>query len=192
MFYHASNIKNLSILTPHISNHGKSWIYFSDKKENVLVYLSNAVEKYIKEKYNRPLKQYIKWASYGFMPDGRLRIEEYYPNATKETFEGIDGYIYKVKQLNNIQTINDIKNVFVTQESVKINECEYITDAYQEILKAEKCGKIVIEKFENITQNKKQWIENTIINEYSNTTNEDYTEFLLDKFIWLKDKLHIN
>ena len=51
MLYHASSVKDLKVLKPHISSHGKSWVYFSSKKENVLVYLSNSVEKFIKEKY---------------------------------------------------------------------------------------------------------------------------------------------
>ena len=50
MYYHASKYGGLKTLKPHVSTHGKSWVYFSDKRENVLVYLSNAVEKYIKEK----------------------------------------------------------------------------------------------------------------------------------------------
>ena len=89
MYYHASNIKDLKVLKPHISSHGISWVYFSTKKENVLVYLSNAVEKHINEKYGRPLKEYVKWASYGINASGLVRIEEYYPNATEETFRGV-------------------------------------------------------------------------------------------------------
>ena len=49
MFYHASQVKNIKELEPRISNHGIPLIYFSRKRENVLVYLSNAVEKYCKE-----------------------------------------------------------------------------------------------------------------------------------------------
>jgi hypothetical protein len=48
-WYHASPIKDLKILEPRISNHGVPLVYLSKKRENVLVYLSNAVEKYCKE-----------------------------------------------------------------------------------------------------------------------------------------------
>ena len=192
MYYHATNVSGLTSLKPHISNHGKSLVYFSSKRENILVYLSNAVEKHIKQKYNRPLKQYNKWASYGFEPDGRLRIEEYYPNATIETFKGTSGYIYSVNQLNNADQLTTIKDVYVTQDEVVVDDCEYVADAYDEILKAEQQGKIVIERFETITDKKRQWIEKTILNEYNNTDNQDYKEFLLDKFVWLKDKITIN
>ena len=49
-FFHASQIKGIQVLEPRISNHNFPLIYFSGKRENVLVYLSNAVEKTCKEK----------------------------------------------------------------------------------------------------------------------------------------------
>lgn len=189
MFYHASNKKDLKLLKPHISSHREPWVYFSTKRENVLVYLSNAFEKYIKDKYNRPLKKYKKWASYGLTGDGKVRIEEYYPNATKETFEGVSGYIYNVNKLDTAQSLKGIKDVFVTQDEIIVDGCEFVQDAYQELLKAESEGKIVIERFEDISEQKRVWIERTILNEYKNTDNDDYKEFLLNKFAWLKERI---
>ena len=49
MYYHASPFGGITQLKPHVSNHGIPLVYFSKKRENVLVYLSNAVEKYCKE-----------------------------------------------------------------------------------------------------------------------------------------------
>ena len=49
IYYHASQQKDINVLEPRISNHNKPLIYFSTKKENVLVYLSNAIEKYCKD-----------------------------------------------------------------------------------------------------------------------------------------------
>ena len=40
MFYHASQIPNIQVPEPRISNHNVSLVYFSTKRENVLVYLS--------------------------------------------------------------------------------------------------------------------------------------------------------
>ena len=48
-FYHASSVKNINELEPRVSNHNIPLIYFSNKRENVLVYLSNAIEKVCKE-----------------------------------------------------------------------------------------------------------------------------------------------
>jgi len=188
MYYHASNVKGLKVLKPHVSMHGKSWVYFSDKKENVLIYLSNAVEKFIKDKYNRPLKEYKKWASYGFTKDGRVRIEEYYPNATELTFKGVEGYIYKVEELKDKQPLNGIKNVFVTKEETIVSDVEKIQDAYDAVLEAEKQGLIEIERYETLSQERLQKIRKMITSEFEETQNEDYKEFLLSNFVWLKEE----
>ena len=45
MFYHASQIEGITTLEPRVSNHDIPLVYFSTKRENVLVYLSNAIEK---------------------------------------------------------------------------------------------------------------------------------------------------
>ena len=49
MYYHASRTKDIKVLEPRVSNHKVPLIYFSSKRENVLVYLSNAIEKYCNE-----------------------------------------------------------------------------------------------------------------------------------------------
>ena len=49
-FYHGSSVANITALQPHVSNHGESWVYLSSKRENTLVYLSNAIEKFHKIK----------------------------------------------------------------------------------------------------------------------------------------------
>lgn len=187
MYYHASKIKDLKVLKPHVSMHGKHWVYFSDKMENVLVYLSNAVEKFIFKKYKRPLNEYKKWATYGFTQDGIIRLEEYYPNALEDTFKGIKAYIYTVNDLSDVNTINDIKNVFVVTEEIKVDGCIEIEDAYDEILKLEKQGKIAIQRYEETSEKKRNWIKQTIINEYQNSENMDYKEFLIAKFDWLSE-----
>lgn len=46
MYYHASPLKDLHILSPHTSNHGSPLLYLSAKRENTLPYLSNAIELY--------------------------------------------------------------------------------------------------------------------------------------------------
>ena len=106
MYYHASQTKGIKVLEPRVSNHNKPLIYFSSKKENVLVYLSNAVEKFCKESNFEYDGIWSKWASYGFTKDGILEIQEYYKNATYETYKGVSGYIYKVEEVDKIEKQN--------------------------------------------------------------------------------------
>ena len=76
MYYHASQVQGITTLEPRISNHGIPLVYLSRKRENVLVYLSNAIEKYCRETGFAYDGVWQKWGQYGFGPDGRLCLEE--------------------------------------------------------------------------------------------------------------------
>ena len=89
VYYHASQIKGIKVLEPRVSNHGIPLLYFSKKRENVLVYLCNAVERYCRETGFLHDGPYMKWGPYGFEKDGRQRIEEYYPDMLKTTYQGV-------------------------------------------------------------------------------------------------------
>ena len=149
MYYHASQTANIKELKPSISNHNKPLIYFSNKRENVLVYLSNAVEKFCKENNYNYDGIWKKWASYGFNKDGILEIQEYYPNATYETYSGVSGYIYFTKNIPSIEKQDDIPNAFHTHENVKVNGYEYIENAYNEKKKEIEKGNIALVKYED-------------------------------------------
>lgn len=187
MYYHASQIKDIKLLKPSVSNHNKSLIYFSDKRENVLVYLSNAVEKFCKETNFRHDGKYSKWGPYSFDKDGILVLEEYYPNATYETYKGVSGYIYYVKQIENLEKLSDIRNVYITNKDVIVDGVEYIEDAYDEIMKAVLNGKIKLVKYDEFIRNKKNWLYDTIKKEYEDSKNQpEYKHFLENKFNFLK------
>ena len=151
-FFHASQIKGIQVLEPRISNHNLPLIYFSGKRENVLVYLSNAVEKTCKEKNFQYTGIWHKWGSYGFTQDGRLQYEEYYPNALADTYKGVSGYIYSCNHLEKCEKGNiGIPDVYVSSVPVKVDFCEYIEDAYTELLLAEEKGLIKIVRYEKFT-----------------------------------------
>ena len=131
MYFHASQIGKIKTLEPRISNHNIPLIYFSDKRENVLVYLSNAVEKVCKEGRFTFDGLWYKWGSYGFEKDGRLRFEEYYPNALEDTYKGIEGYIYSCSKIDLYQKLDiKIPNTFITAQKTTVDNCEFIPDAY--------------------------------------------------------------
>lgn len=81
MYFHASQTADIEYLEPRISNHGIPLLYFSAKRENTLVYLSNAIEKYCRETGYVHHGKWTKWGSYGFTKEGILRLEEYWSNA---------------------------------------------------------------------------------------------------------------
>ena len=61
MLYHASRTPHITTLEPRRSNEDVPRIYFSDKRENTLVYLSNAVEKTCRERGFAHTGKWQKW-----------------------------------------------------------------------------------------------------------------------------------
>lgn len=187
MLYHASPISGLTELSPRVSNHGKPLVYFSEKRENVLVYLSNAVEKCCREGGFEHKGIFTKWGSYGFNSEGLLVLDEYYPNATCETYRGVEGYIYRVSESNEATTdLEGVPFAKVSQESVRVEGCEYVTDAYEALREAEAAGKIVLTRFEDNSPDKLEWIRRTILAEYREAEDKpEYRFFLERKFGWV-------
>ena len=183
MYYHASQAGDIKVLEPRISNHNIPLIYFSEKRENVLVYLSNAIEKYCKESGFVHNGKWHKWASYGFDSDGVLVLDEYYPNATEDTYKGVSGYIYSAENVCVNEDSININNAVTSSVPVPVSGVEFIEDAYAELLDAEKAGLIKIRRYEGKMLG---WIEKTIKSEYENSEKEpDYRYFLKEKFSFL-------
>lgn len=182
MFYHASQTHCIEVLEPRISQHGRPLVYLSKKRENVLVYLSNAIEKYCRES-NYPYEPpYRKWASYGFY-NGLLRLDEYYPNALKDTYKGVSGYIYAADTVPGGEDQEDIPDAVVTGEPVTVLGCEFVPDAYEAIMEAGEAGLIIIRRYEDMPDSMLRWIEDAVKKEYASAGDiPTYRYFLKGKF----------
>ena len=186
MFYHASQTPGISMLEPRISNEGVPRIYFSAKRENTLVYLSNAVEKTCRECGFAHTGKWQKWASYGFTKDGLLRFEEYYENALAETYSGVSGYLYAVENSKAIVPFANIRDAYYADEPIAVTSCEFIPDALKALLEAEREGKIVIMRYADAPEKMHEWLRRTIPEEYRNAS-PDYRFFLEQKFPYVSE-----
>ena len=187
MYFHASPVKGIAILEPRISNHGVPLIYFSRKRENVLVYLSNAVEKYCKETGFDHSGKWTKWGPYGFNKNGTLRIEEYYPNALTDTYKGVSGYIYTIETITDPGFPLQIPDAAASRAPTPVKQCEFIPDAYEAILTAEKEGLITIRRYGDNSASTLEWIEKTMQEEYENAANRpEYRHFIEGKFPFVR------
>lgn len=188
MYYHASQTKGIEVLEPRISNHGVPLIYFSKKRENVLVYLSNAVEKYCKETGFEYSGKWTKWGPYGFTKDGIQRIEEYYPSALVDTYKGVSGYIYSIENISDSGFELKIPDAATSDEPTPVTSCEFVPNAYEAILEAERKGLLVLSRYENLSEVKLAWIEKTMREQYEESADSpDYRHFLEAKFPFVKD-----
>ena len=185
MFYHASNVAGIQTLIPHASGHGKPLVYFSAKKENTLVYLSNPVERYCKEIGFEPSDRYYRFMSYRFTEDHLLEILEYWPNALEETYKGVSGYIYATSRISNAQTM-DLPYVIASETSVNIETVEYVPDAYLAIIQAEKEKKLKIVRYHENNVAAMEQIKRLVCREYKKAqTIPAYKVFLEAKFAGL-------
>ncbi len=184
MFFHASPIGGIQQLEPRVSNHNIPLIYFSKKRENTLVYLSNAIEKYCKDTGFDYQGTWQKWGSYGFNEDGILRLEEYYPNALEETYKGVSGYIYRAETIADSGFEVQIPDAATSSEPVSVSGVEFVPDAYEAILEAERNGLIRILRYENAPDAMKNWLRKVIPEEYANATEHpEYRYFLKNKLV---------
>lgn len=187
MYYHASPVKGIEVLEPRVSNHNEPLIYFSTKRENVLIYLCNAVEKYCKETGFAYSGKWTKWGPYGFNKDGIQRIEEYYPNALADTYQGVSGYIYSAEEIKAADFTLEIPDTAVSREPTIVTHCEFVPDAYEAILEAERAGLITILRYEDNNQAQLEWIQRTVPKEYENAVDQpEYRHFLEGKFPFVK------
>lgn len=189
MLYHASQTPGIQMLEPRISNDNVPRIYFSEKRENTLVYLSNAVEKTCREDGFAHAGKWQKWASYGFCKDGRLHFEEYYENALEDTYRGVSGYIYGVERSDRMKPLPNIPNASYAETPVPVVSCEFVPDALEALLEAERVGKIVITRYAELSDRMKDWIKSTTLDEYREAENApDYRYFLKKKFPFLNEE----
>ena len=180
-YYHASPVSGIKTLEPRVSNHGTPLIYFSEKRENVLVYLSNAGEKCCRENGFSYDGIWQKWASYGFDKDGILRLEEYWPDALRETYAGVSGYIYRVDTLPDAAPTPGVPRSFTVSSPVAVDSVEFIPDAYEAILAAVEAGLIRILRYEETGEKMRAWIEKAVRSEYAEAAAHPEYRFFLEK-----------
>ncbi len=190
MYYHASQTKGVKVLEPRISNHGVPLIYFSKKRENVLVYLSNAVEKYCKETGFQHSGKWTKWGPYGFTENGIQYIDEYYPSALIDTYKGVSGYIYEAKEIVDSGFETDIRDAETSSASVVVTNCEFIPDAYEAILDAEQRGLLLIKRYEDYRESVLEFNKSFIKGLYQESFNKpDLQHFFEGKCPYVKSEI---
>jgi hypothetical protein len=182
MFYHASPTHCIEVLEPRVSNHDRPLVYLSKKRENVLPYLSNAVEKYCKETGFAHEGPWQKWGSYGFF-EGKLQMDEYWPGALEDTYKDVSGYIYAAQAVPGMEELADIPDAVITSQPVQVTGCEYVPDAYEAILIAAEAGRILIRRYEELSDKMLAWIDSCIKREYETSADlPTYRHFLKGKF----------
>lgn len=112
-----------------------------------------------------------------------MRLEEYYPDALRSTYEGASGYIYRAEAVCDSGIAIQIPDAVSSRIPVKVSGTIYVPDAYEEILKAETEGSVRILRYEQIPDRMMERIEKSIREEYEGASDHpEYRHFLKGRF----------
>ena len=106
-----------------------------------------------------------------------------YPNALISTYKGVSGYIYSAETISDSGFSVPIPDVATSSIPVDISGVEFIPDAYEAILQAEREGLLTIIRYEEMNDKMKAWSKKTILEEYENASDHpEYRHFLKGYF----------
>ena len=142
IFYHASDIKNLTEILPLSKAKGsdEKVCYFTHIKKYAMVYLRD---------------KKIDHTACDISENGILVFHEWFPGLLEKVYKGRSGYIYTCKNNGNI-TIAQNWSIWSATQPVPIAETEYIEDVYEEILKLINSGEAQIISYESYSDEEKR------------------------------------
>ena len=149
--YHGSTKQQLSILKPFanpFSNLGYAAVYLSTYKPLAAIYI-----------WNKP----YKWMNYGFAKDGLPIYTESFPNALEEFYSGVSGVIYTCEDDFAYDAGTKIKMAVVSKKDVIVKESDIVEDCYLRIIEYEKQGLLHINRYETLTDAKREAEHNMIL-----------------------------
>jgi hypothetical protein len=120
--------------------------------------------------------------------DGTLIFQEMFSDALQYFYKGLNGYIYHCVGDYELNKKTGVNLTATSKEPVPIIDYEYIENVYDHIMKYEKEGKFIYEKFENLPLYRHDIIRGIIIrqindnNLFKNTTHPNH-EFYQKKFL---------
>jgi len=156
IFYHASNNGNLDELLPLSILHrsDEKVCYVTPIREYALFYLRDMA---------------VNHVTCGVSSEGVVIYDEQFPNQLEKIYQGRSGYLYICESSDQV-TVGHTKGVWVLRQPTKISKVEYVKDVYNEILNAEKHGRIEVNWYEFHSDERKAEITE-MIKDYIITSN---------------------
>ncbi|MCL2401450.1 MAG: hypothetical protein FWC90_02270 [Oscillospiraceae bacterium] len=95
--------------------------------------------------------------------DGMPVYNESFKDCLLEFYGGVKGYIYICNGDFETDENTTIKHAVISKESVEIQDVDVVDDAYERILQYEKEGLLVINHFENLSDEQKRRDRNMVL-----------------------------
>lgn len=141
--YHVSTIPDLKILEPHVSTHGKAYVYATSNLYFSLFFGGKESCGDFDGIYGLRLDK------------NRPYFYEAYEGALERRFDGAVCYIYEVDPSTFMSGKTSFKGEVVSEKPVKILNCKKVENLYDFLLKLNKEGKIELHFFEDTEEYRK-------------------------------------
>ena len=129
--YHASSKAGLSFLEPHISTHGKAYVYAITNKISALCFGAP------KDDFDLLMDEI----------DGVIHLYECYPNAMEKIYGKKSCSLYEVNEEGFISGKTGWDAELVSEDAVPVLREDRITDIYMYLVSAAKRGECVIHTY---------------------------------------------
>lgn len=134
--FHGSMTGGIQDLNPALSNHGRPYVYLTDSEALAVVYSHN------------PMTRPNGWFTYCWR-SGKLHYDEYFPNALEEIYRGHSGYIYTCQ--GDFPAMEKMPWVYLSEVPVPVIGERHIPDVCEELLRLEREGELVINRYETMS-----------------------------------------
>lgn len=171
MLYHGTILKDLKEIKANAHSHtsNKNVAYFTEDRAYALICCRKRDENFV---------------TMG-LREGKQHYFERFPNQLEVLYKGKTGFLYKLN--NNKNLLHTTMHTWESEADVEVNQCEVIEDLYQEILKEEAQGNVIIHRYAEIDPVEQKMHANYIRDHINDENNTKYREFLIKHFSMLWD-----
>ena len=185
-YYHGSSIGGITQLKACSNLHitGQKVVYLTDNAPYALFYIWDPA-------HNGCSVKHVT----GWTKNGIAYYEEQFPDQLKTFYQGVSGYVYCISDSENIQAVENRKNMYYCIGDVAVTESTYIPDVYEELLKYEAEGKFAVLRYNEQSAERQNeltdFMAQGIIREGFYTANKEIQEFMKKHFskAWEKAEL---
>lgn len=151
ILYHGTHVQNIKTLKPIATCRNaisKSVVCLTPNPYIALFYIWNRT---------------YKWVSFNEDENGKVVFTEHYENMLYDFYNDIGGSIYECDGNNTNISQTHMNGVYISESPVNVEKETLIPNVYDEILKQEALGNIIIRRYNQLPDEEKSLISKTII-----------------------------
>ena len=151
ILYHGTHMQNIATLKPFATRRNaisKPVICFTPNPQIALFYI-----------WNRS----YKWITFNENENGKAVFTEHYENMLYDFYNHISGSIYECDRSNPNISPTHMKGVYVSESPIEAKKETVVANAYDEILKQESLGNIIVQRYDKLSANEKSRITKSTI-----------------------------